>query len=89
MSALVWCAQWQRRDAHGRRVGADEWCAIQRQADPPPKYDDGLATLCAHWITLTGGIERRRPTCPECLAALERYEAAHPPRRRARSLDDL
>jgi hypothetical protein len=83
---MLWCAKWFPRKLHpGSTLEiADtkdpQWCAIQRQANPPPKYADSLATLCGQFITLTGGIERTEPTCPECLAEAAKGK----PRRKGR-----
>lgn len=83
----VWCAQWFPRKS---LVAADtkdpQFCAIQRQANPPPSYRDGLATLCGHWVICTGKIELREPTCAECLSALDKSPKST---RRARSLEGL
>ena len=60
----LWCAEW-------RVDGKPIHCAIQRQANPPPKYEDSLAVVCGQWVTLTTGIEKREPTCADCRKALK------------------
>jgi hypothetical protein len=85
-----WCAKWFPRKPAPVAELADtnnpQWCAIQRQANPPPKYSDSLATLCGYWVTMTGGIERREPSCEECRALLAREHGVKP-KRQPRPLD--
>ena len=52
------------------------WCIRKDESKEARKAEDFTATetLCERWITLPGGMERRRPTCEEC-KAVERQEA--------------
>jgi hypothetical protein len=36
------------------------------------KYRDSVKTACGYFVIATGGIERREPSCPECLEKLKR-----------------
>lgn len=74
-----WCVAWIMRDENGRVVSMiyQEWCMLASQPkNAPPRYRDNMKTACDHWVTLPGGMERREPTCPECLAKLRRKQAA-------------
>lgn len=53
----------------------DVWHATQEQAVAPPLNRGGAYTICAVWTPFKAGYERRRPTCPECLHAVEKDEA--------------
>lgn len=68
----VWCAKWYPR--RGRPPVPDtsdpQWCATQRQANPPKARENNIATVCSHFITLTGGVEKREPTCNDCCRLL-------------------
>ena len=46
----------------------DGWCIRKDESKAARDAEDFTAveTLCDHWITLPGGMERRRPTCEEC-----------------------
>jgi hypothetical protein len=93
---MVWCVEWlpRKQTPSAPRVGVvdltdPQYCAIQRQASPPPTYRDGLATLCGHWVICTTGISEREPTCEACREALGLSEGTEAPARRARSLEGL
>ena len=48
----------------------DGWCATKRK--PSMDYSDSIPTKCGHIVVYPWGIEKREPTCPECLEALGR-----------------
>lgn len=50
----VWCVRHR-----------DGWCILKNQRNP--RYKDHQRTLCQYVVTLPLGIEKRRPTCPDCL----------------------
>lgn len=68
------------------------WHLTHPQASPPPITAGGSFALCGTggWIEFKRGYERRRPTCPRCVAACEQYEAKQAKKtivRKPRSLD--
>ena len=46
----------------------DGWCA---RKDQIMEYSDNIKTLCGHFILMCWGIERRKPTCDECIKQLK------------------
>jgi hypothetical protein len=40
------------------------WCACKADRDPGESVS--VETACNHFVTLPYGVEKRRPTCPEC-----------------------
>lgn len=48
----------------------DRWCAVSDGLEPREGMPS-VAVMCGHFVILPGGIERRAPTCPDCLAALK------------------
>lgn len=89
---MVWCARWYPREYRDNIELSDtknpQYCAIQRQSKPPPKYADSLATMCGQFVMLTGGIVFCRPTCPECLVEVGKAENVRP-RRKGRNVSEL
>lgn len=47
----------------------DGWCAVFPDAEPD-EGTDWVRTVCIGGINFPGGYERRKPDCPECIAAL-------------------
>jgi hypothetical protein len=70
MSKQVWCVAWYRKNEQNQysRDPAVEWCAAADQSEEPRDGESVVETACAHYVHLPVGIERREPTCPECLA---------------------
>ncbi len=66
------CVQWAERKDDG---GIDHtmWCATQRKTT---RYSDAVKTSCGFVVSLPWGLERREPTCPECLDEIERQRHA-------------
>jgi hypothetical protein len=62
MSKRVECVEWRERD------GTTGWCAVAWR-DP---REVSTMTKCQMFVSLPGNFERRKPTCPECIAALAR-----------------
>lgn len=60
MKGNVWCVQY--------RSG---WCAAMDQTKRPDASATSIPTLCACFIILTTGVEKRKPDCVECLAELK------------------
>lgn len=56
----------------------DRWCAVV-DGLAPKENASSVAVMCGHFIILPGGIERRAPNCPDCIAAIK----ARKPKRRA------
>lgn len=56
----------------------DVWHLTQEQATPPPVLAGGAWTLCGPWADFKRGYDKRRPTCPTCLRACERFERTSP-----------
>jgi len=54
----VWCVRHR-----------DGWCAC-RQNRRYREETVNVPTLCDHFVVLHNGIEKRVPTCPECLKLL-------------------
>lgn len=44
------------------------WCAVLDQAKKPEDNGTTIQTLCAHFVLMPFGIERRVPTCVDCRA---------------------
>jgi len=66
------CAMWFPREGDsllGYDTDNRRWCATYKRTT---QYQDSIKTLCGHIILFTGGIERRQPTCKECLEKLKR-----------------
>lgn len=59
----TWCVE------SGRHRKPHLWCV---RIDGASVYADHIKTLCGYVVTLTTGIERRAPTCPECRKALRK-----------------
>ena len=55
----------------------DGWCATKRRKSL--RYADTVPTLCGYYVHFPLGIERREPTCPECLAILSHGSAGRTP----------
>lgn len=55
----VWCVRHR-----------DGWCAASRQSRKPAEGTNSVPTKCKHFVILPGGIDRRVPTCEECLEVL-------------------
>jgi hypothetical protein len=70
------CVQWRKRGDRPGEVAEEGWCAIAKQ---PARLTErereriggavSVYTRCRHFVVLPLGLERRRPTCKECLAA--------------------
>ncbi len=68
---LPWCV-----------LGKDGWCVAASQESPPESGQEGAAfTLCGFFIHLNFGVERREPTCPDCVGI---YNAPRPRKPRER-----
>lgn len=52
----------------------DGWCAVGEDVVEPQCWNT-IRTLCNHFITMPFGIKKRRPTCPECLAMLDKQDS--------------
>ncbi len=48
----------------------DGWCATRRRTGL--EYRDRIPTLCQRTVICAWGIAWRKPTCPACLARLEK-----------------
>jgi hypothetical protein len=46
----------------------DGWCLV-RGGKKPAANADQVPTLCEYVVILPGGVEKRDPTCAECLLA--------------------
>ena len=49
------------------------WCATYRRKSM--EYNDHIKTLCGGITYYCLGIEKRKPTCTECLAILKKRKA--------------
>jgi len=69
-----WCCSWRFHDQHGRAKNHNhrEWCMTKSQPSGEARYRDSIKTACGYYVHATGGLERRQPTCPECLAILQK-----------------
>lgn len=50
------------------------WHLTQEQASPPLIHRGGAYTSCGFWAEFSRGLDRRRPTCPECIKHAEVFE---------------
>lgn len=50
-----------------------EWCAVKGNRRPNEE-DFNVRTLCGFFVILPLGLEKRKPTCPDCLKKLRRYK---------------
>jgi hypothetical protein len=66
-----WCISWIHRDSKGFIItNSREWCMAASQPKGEKKYQESIKTACGYFIIATGGIDRREPTCSECLDKL-------------------
>ena len=52
-----WCVQ-----------SLDGWCGVQG-GRRPAMGENNVETRCGMWVAMPWGIERREPTCPDCIKA--------------------
>lgn len=57
----------------------ERWCATTDGLEPR-QGTTSVPVACGHYVIMPGGIERRAPTCPDCIAALK---ARKPTKRKA------
>ena len=64
-----WCARYRegKWNAESQQYG---WCIVKNQKNRPDESAVNLETLCGYWITFHIGLERREPTCPDCISKL-------------------
>ena len=48
----------------------DGWCAV-KDGKKPDERETSVPVKCDHFVILPLGMERREPTCPECLKLLK------------------
>ena len=60
----VWCVQYRSEAGH-----AKQWCAVGDNREPE-EVEFNVHTTCNHYVILPLGIEKRQPTCGECLEKL-------------------
>jgi hypothetical protein len=78
----VCVSYWRKPPSSGAWSPDREWCICEDLDASSDRHPEAQWTACAYVVIMPIGLERRNPTCPECLALLAEAKEDYKHRRR-------